>query len=263
MYHKSILLVFILSTFILLSSSVNGASEEKPVIDSSTVEKLMKMDESIKNINKKNNEIINQAKSNIETADRILNLQEILIEFMAIIIAVFGALGVYAFQRANKTRKDLENELEKVVTKWDKIQIEFNELKVSYQQERTELRQILYYITEGDNSTDAEKFDEAVSYYKQALKIRNEDPEVITKLGNTFVRIGDYNKAIMYFEEGLKCVPENISLINGLARAFRKSKDYDEAEKYYLQALEIDRNYIWALSGIGQIYMHKEKFSCL
>ena len=234
---------------------------EKLDLSNSIVEKFNKIDSTINNIEKNNSQIISQAKNNIEMADRILNLQEIIIEFLAVIIAVFGALGVYAFQRVSRTRKELENELNKVKNRWGTMQVEFDNLKKSYHKDRKELRQIIFYLTEGDNSIDAEKFDEAISYYKQALKIRNDDSEVITKLGNTFVRTGDYNKAILYFEEGLKCVPDNISLINGLARALRKSKQYNEAEKYYLQALEIDDNFVWSLSGIGQIYLQKENFS--
>ena len=120
--------------------------------------------------------------------------------------------------------------------------------------------QILFFITEGDNCVDSERLEEAISFYKQALKIRENNPEVYTKLGYVFIRKGEYNQAISFLQKGCRLSPKNVSLLNGLARAYRKSHQFVKAEDTYKKALEIDDEYIWALSGLGQIYLQKGDF---
>lgn len=228
-----------------------------------TTEQTIKTDKITKEFDNSQNAIerlYEKSESNIRQTDRILNLMEIFVGFVGFIIAVLGIIGGVILQNISKTRKRLELELKRLNNQWDNIQIEYKKLKESLKNEMNEFRQILFFVTEGDNSSDAGRHDEAVSYYQQALKIKKDEAEVIAKLCHTLIRAGKYNDAIYNYQEGLKHCPNNINLLNGLARAYRKNKNYEKAKLYYLKALDKDSNFIWSLSGLGQVYMHEKQF---
>lgn len=212
---KIVLIVLIISSFIYAQDSTHNK----------VIDKNIETDNISKDINTNQNKLerlYEKSEDNIKQTDRILNLMEIFVGFVGFVIAVLGIAGGVILQNISKTRRRLEIELKRLDEQWGNIQIEYNNLKVSLQKEMGEYRQILFFVTEGDNSSDAGRHDEAVSYYQQALKIKKDEPEVIAKLCHTLIRAGKYEDAIYNYQEGLRDCPDNINLLNGLARAYRK-----------------------------------------
>jgi len=221
---------------------------------------LEKLDSLIQESSEQRSTLIKIADNNIRYAENLINAQEIIVEFIALLLTVFSILGIVEIRKVNKTRRRLDKELSDLQIKSNNIRNEFDELKKSLFNENKELLQILFYITEGDNSVDAERLEEAINWYIQALKVRENNPEVYAKLGYAYVKTGEYTKAISYLEKGEKLFPKNISILNGLARAHRKSHKFEIAESYYKKALDIDDQFLWSLSGLGQVYLQQERF---
>jgi tetratricopeptide (TPR) repeat protein len=251
---KIALIIAIISSLVFSEDSTNVA---KPKANSKSLD-------TSKQISTNNSisieRLYEKSEDNIRQSDRILNLMEIFVGFVGFVIAVLGIAGGFILRKISRTRRRLEIGLDRLSQKWGDIQVEYDNLKVSFQKEMGDFRQILFFVTEGDNSSDAGRHDEAVSYYQQALKIKKDEPEVIAKLGHTLIRAGKYEDAIDKYQEGLELCKNNINLLNGLARAYRKNSKYEKAKIYYEKALDIDSNFIWALSGLGQVFMHQKQF---
>jgi len=61
----------------------------------------------------------------------------------------------------------------------------------------------------GNTAYDAEDFRLAVDAYERALKVRGNDPNVITDLGISYRNIGDPNKALEMFDRAIKQSPDH------------------------------------------------------
>jgi tetratricopeptide (TPR) repeat protein len=59
----------------------------------------------------------------------------------------------------------------------------------------------------GNAAYDADDSRLAVDSYEQALKIRGDDPNVLTDLGVSYRNLGDLNKALAMFDRALKVSP--------------------------------------------------------
>lgn len=197
------------------------------------------------------------AQQDIQHAQSLVGAMETLVEFIALLIAILSIVGVIEIRKIHQIRQGLIEEMKQLKTERENISGGFATLKESFVKEGRELLQLLFYITEGDNTLDAGRTEEALNYYRQAAKIRPNNPEIYAKLGYAFAKVGKFSDAYRYFKDGLGDDPQNIFLLNGLARAYRKAHQFEQAEAYYRKALEIDREYVWSLSGLGQIYLHK------
>ena len=244
----------IIVTFLLICSVVYGQNSINTDSFKNTTKNTINSQDSNSDQNKVSL-LLEKSEDNIKQTDRILNLMEIFVGFVAFVIGVLGIAGGFILQNIAKTRRRLELELNRLNKQWDKIRNEYTNLRLSFEKEMNEFKKILFFVTEGDNSTDSGRYDESISYYKQALKIKDDEPEVITKLCHAFLRAGKYDEAIYHYKEGINNCPDNINLLTGLGRVYRKKRNYERAKYYYNKALELDGNFIWALSGLGHIYL--------
>lgn len=87
---------------------------------------------------------------------------------------------------------------------------------------------------------DAERYDQAVPWYEQALKVDPKNVDVSTDLGVSFYQMNQADKALQQFEYSLKLNPKHVkTLLNvGVVRAFAK-QDLDGAAKVWKQVVEI------------------------
>jgi tetratricopeptide (TPR) repeat protein len=71
---------------------------------------------------------------------------------------------------------------------------------------------------------DAERFPEAIAWYRQALKINPDDADVSTDLGVCYYYSNDPDRALQQFEASLKASPKHAkTLLNqGIVKAFGK-----------------------------------------
>ena len=111
--------------------------------------------------------------------------------------------------------------------------------------------------TIGQDNKLYEKTEEALKFYEQALKIRDDDPQVYAKIGQAYFYLGDYDEAISNYENALNISPNNGSVLNRIARIYLDLKQYEKAEDYYKKALESDHSALW---GLGHLYLLKREF---
>ena len=90
---------------------------------------------------------------------------------------------------------------------------------------------------------DAERYDDAITWYEQALKLAPNDENLSTDLGVSYYYTNQPDKALARFDASLKINPKHVkTLLNlGIVRAFGK-QDLAGATKAWEQVLAIDPN---------------------
>jgi tetratricopeptide (TPR) repeat protein len=90
---------------------------------------------------------------------------------------------------------------------------------------------------------DAERYDEAIAWYEQAVKLAPNDENLSTDLGVCYYYTNQPDKALARFDASLKLNPKHVkTLLNlGIVRAFGK-QDLAGATKAWEQVIAIDPN---------------------
>jgi cytochrome c-type biogenesis protein CcmH/NrfG len=90
---------------------------------------------------------------------------------------------------------------------------------------------------------DANRYDDAIVWYEQAVKLAPNDPNLSTDLGVCYYYTNQPDKALARFDASLKIDPKHVkTLLNvGIVRAFGK-QDLAGATKAWEQVIAIDPN---------------------
>jgi len=90
---------------------------------------------------------------------------------------------------------------------------------------------------------DAERYDDAITWYEQAVKLEPGDANLSTDLGVCYYYTNQPDKALARFDASLKIDPKHVkTLLNlGIVRAFGK-QDLAGATKAWEQVIAIDPN---------------------
>ena len=90
---------------------------------------------------------------------------------------------------------------------------------------------------------DAERYDDAIKWYSEALKLAPKDVNVSTDLGVCFYYTNQPDRALQQFDHSLKLDPRHAkTLLNvGIVRAFGK-QDLDGASKAWQQVIALAPN---------------------
>src|SRR5262249_27087835 len=90
---------------------------------------------------------------------------------------------------------------------------------------------------------DAERYDDSIKWYAEALKLQPNDVNVSTDLGVSYYYTNQADKALAQFEHSLKIDPNHAkTLLNlGIVRAFGK-QDLDGAAQAWQQVIKLAPN---------------------
>src|SRR5262249_48215191 len=95
----------------------------------------------------------------------------------------------------------------------------------------------------GNMYFDAERYDDAIKWYSEAVKLQPNDANVSTDLGVSYYYTNQPDRALAQFEHSLKIDPKHAkTLLNlGIVRAFGK-QDLDGASQAWQQVIAIAPN---------------------
>ncbi|GAA4171907.1 KGGVGR-motif variant AAA ATPase [Sphingobacterium ginsenosidimutans] len=147
-----------------------------------------------------------------------------------------------------------------------------------------------YFMRRGYLLHSTNKFDEALQDYKEALKIKPNDPLIFFQLGNLHYSLGDYTTSLEYlnqvsfpfdwllclqgmaleklgktsdaeekYSEGIDLFPTAFELLNGRANLLRKQKRFDEAYSDIYKAIEIDPDQGFLFATLAEINLESGK----
>ncbi len=132
-------------------------------------------------------------------------------------------------------------------------------------------------LTKGDSCFNTRELHQAASYYRQALETKPErlmtkESEVIvlSKLGDTYFELADYQQSLQYFFKFLDkdCVKNKDSLksvtYNRIGRCYGNLKQNEQALKFYEKTKETagddPRAQGRAYNNIADVYLQMEKY---
>src|SRR5437867_6119421 len=95
----------------------------------------------------------------------------------------------------------------------------------------------------GNMYFDAERYDEAITWYSEAVKLAPKDPNLSTDLGVSYYYTNQPDKALEQFARSLQLDPKHTkTLLNiGIVKAFGK-QDLDGASKAWEQVIQLEPN---------------------
>jgi tetratricopeptide (TPR) repeat protein len=90
---------------------------------------------------------------------------------------------------------------------------------------------------------DAERYDDAIRWYADALKLNAKDVDVSTDLGVSYYYVNQPDKALAQFDQSLKLDPKHAkTILNvGIVKAFGK-QDLEGAQRAWEQVLALAPN---------------------
>ena len=253
----SLILILCTASIDLISAQTETDSLHKEIKNLKRA--ISKLDSTINKLQNENQTVIALTEKDINTAQNLINVSQTVTEIIAVMLAIFSVAGGILISRLMKQSRLVRKEHRILKKDWDSSRKEIEKIKETLLKEGKELIQILFYITEGDNRL-YEKTEESLEFYKEALKIRDDNPQVYAKLGQAYFYLEEYNDAIINYQKGFQISPNNLSILNGLARIYLDLKQYEKAEDFYNKALVSDQNDNRALWGLGHLYLLKREF---
>ncbi|MGD8916346.1 MAG: tetratricopeptide repeat protein [Syntrophobacterales bacterium] len=103
------------------------------------------------------------------------------------------------------------------------------------------------------------RFEEAMSHYVQALRIKPREPWVHSNLGIALARQGRLAQAIDHYEEALRIKPDLAKAHNNLGNALAKQGKLEEAMSHYAEALRIKPDFEKAHNNLGNALARQGK----
>ena len=95
------------------------------------------------------------------------------------------------------------------------------------------------------------RLNDAVKFYRQALRHSPADMETLYLLGTALGELGKGEEAIKYLKKSLKIKPDHPEALNNLGVILNNAHKYKEAVTHYQSALTIRPDYVDALVNIG------------
>lgn len=108
--------------------------------------------------------------------------------------------------------------------------------------------------SKGIDESKKEHYQQAIKYFKKAVK---EDPSFAfawDNLGLNYRRLKNYDKAIESYEKSLEIDPNGLMPLQNIAVVYQYKKEYQKAIETYLKLAKIDKKNPEIYYGIGQIY---------
>ncbi|MFC4739946.1 tetratricopeptide repeat protein [Flavobacterium ponti] len=115
-------------------------------------------------------------------------------------------------------------------------------------------REALVQYDLGIDESKKENYEEAIKYYKKAIKIDPNFAFAYDNIGISYRKLGNYKEAINYYEKSLKIDPNGITPLQNIAVAYQYTKEYDKSIKTYKKLAEIDPQNPEVFYGIGHVY---------
>ena len=105
-----------------------------------------------------------------------------------------------------------------------------------------------------------DRHEQAISAYRQALRIDPSLPAVWPYLGGAYGTLKRYDDAIAAYRQALRLDPDDADAWNSLGLTYHLIKSYDDAINAYRQALRINPEHVRAWNGMGLTYLTLKRY---
>ena len=117
-----------------------------------------------------------------------------------------------------------------------------------------------FLIVEGDRLLKENKYEDAIRYFKEVLKLNSKNEMAQGRIGEILHALGQYEEAISSFDKILKANPTNAAAWIKEGEIFSNFERYDDAIKCFDKALEINPKNTLALGRKGEVFNELEEY---
>ena len=93
------------------------------------------------------------------------------------------------------------------------------------------------YVVNAQYALNNQNVELAKEYYEKAYKQRPENIDVLNKLGNICMMLGEFDKSFAYFEKLVKLEPDNGDNYYNLGNAYFFNTKYKQSMESYVEAI--------------------------
>lgn len=96
---------------------------------------------------------------------------------------------------------------------------------------------------QGDKARKAKKYDIAIQFFKEAIKLDPKAEKYYYDMGLSYRSLGDIDKALESFQKATQIKPDYVEAYKSLARISEMAKkEYAQAVEYYKKAIQYDKD---------------------
>ncbi len=103
--------------------------------------------------------------------------------------------------------------------------------------------------------------DEAVKYYRKALRANKKSDIAAANLAIIFYEMHNYAEAKTYAAKALKINSANMAALSVLGNLKYCKKDYNAALGYYHRAMDVQRDFYTAVLNAASVYYERRDFN--
>ena len=126
---------------------------------------------------------------------------------------------------------------------------------------KTDSEKIKYYIKMGDGYLDKNDYIAAIESYNEAIAIKDNNPDILLKLGETYRRAEMREEAVNSYFRALKCKCDDTKVFLGMGLVFKSELLYEKSEVYFTNALDKAKNNPVAVNALAEIYAEEGRYA--
>jgi TonB family protein len=112
------------------------------------------------------------------------------------------------------------------------------------------------YRARGKEHYSAGRYQEAAEAFKQAVRLKPDDPEAHHGLGLAFQSLRQYDEAVASYNEAIRLKPDWAEPYSDLGVAYRSMKRFKEAVDSFREAIQIKPDWAVPFNHLGILYLN-------
>ncbi len=104
------------------------------------------------------------------------------------------------------------------------------------------------------------KLDEAISHYREAIRLKHDYVEAHNNLGTTLTAQGQFDEAISHYREAIRLKHDYAEAHNNLGVALAAHGEFEEAISHYREAIRLKHDYVEAHNNLGIVLAQTGRF---
>ena len=115
-------------------------------------------------------------------------------------------------------------------------------------------------LKQGKESIDRGNLAEALSAYRHAISLEQENPRVFSAIGYVQAKQSNFPAAVAAFQKAIALESDKAHFYYGLAYSLASSEAYSEAANAYTQTIKLDPNLVNAHLGLAIVLPGMSRF---
>jgi len=111
-----------------------------------------------------------------------------------------------------------------------------------------------------DQLVEDKQYDEAIRGYNELLAADPRNPQLLNRLGNTYLAMQNMREARRNYDRALKADPHYAVAINNIGCLYYNDHNYGKAVRFYRRAIKTDPNVASFHSNLAFSYLAQKKY---